>query len=62
MKEYLGYIIKINEDLIEVAIPSIKKEICVFYTGVDSDNLRLGFPCTIIEEDGEYHIKRKEDK
>lgn len=62
MKEYIGYIIKINEDLVEVAIPSLKREICAFLTGIDSEYLRLGFPCTILEEDGEYRIKRKEDK
>lgn len=59
MKEYIGYIIKINGDLIEVAIPSLKREICVFYTGIE--NMRLGYPLTIIENEGEYDIKRKEE-
>lgn len=61
MKELLGYIIRINEDLIEVAIPTLKREICVFYTGIDSNQLQLGYPCTVIEDNGEYLIKRKEE-
>lgn len=63
MKKYLGFIIKKKSGIVEIAIPKLKKEICILLSLDDDCNLALGKACFIQKNaEGEYEIvkERKE--